>query len=130
MTLLFVANLLAATPLNLDTMVAPKELENVSVTKLSSDKHASQFLIYIKKEVPLHIHKHHTEIIYVVSGSGNMTLGDKEFEIKQGDTLRIGENTPHGVVVTSQQPLKVLSIQAPEFKGLDRHLVDKSGGNQ
>lgn len=123
MTLLLVGAIASALPLNLEHMLAPTDIENVSVKKLSSDENASQFLIYIKKEVPLHIHKEHTEIIYILNGEGNMTLGDKQFTVKKGDTVRIGENTPHGVVVTSAEPLKVLSIQAPEYKGLDRHLV-------
>lgn len=123
MTLMFICAALLAEPLNLTNMVAPENLDNVKVHKLSSDEHASQFLIFIKKEVPLHIHKTHTETVYVVAGEGEMTLGDKRFPIKAGDFVKIDENTPHGVVVTSSEPLKVLSVQTPEFLGHDRHPV-------
>lgn len=123
MTLMFICAALLAEPLNLNSMVAPENLPNVKVHKLNSDEHASQFLIFIKKEVPLHIHKTHTETVYVVAGEGQMTLGDKQFPIKAGDFVKINENTPHGVIVTSAEPLKVLSVQTPEFLGVDRHPV-------
>ena len=104
-------------------MVAPTDLENVKVVQLTSNPDASQFLIFIKKSVPLHLHKEHSEMVYIVDGEGKMQLGDKSFTIKKGDFVKIDENTPHGVTVTSQQPLKVLSTQTPEYFGKDKHPV-------
>lgn len=102
----------------------PADLENIKAIKLSSDKHASNFLIFIKKSVANHKHLKHTENIYVISGKGQFRLGDKISEIKAGDYLHIPQGEIHGVIVTSAEPLKVLSIQSPEFFGDDRVFVD------
>ncbi len=105
---------------NLNIIKGPNNLENIKVIKLSSDQHASQFLIFVKKRVRLHRHLSHSESIYVLEGEGDFQLADKAFTISTGDFIQVPENTLHGVIVTSTIPLKVLSIQAPEFFGKDR----------
>jgi len=70
--------------------------------------------------VKLHKHDFHTEHVYVLEGSGDFTLGNTTQPIKKGDLITIPKNTWHGVEVTSKVPLKVVSIQSPEFKGIDR----------
>lgn len=125
MTLLLLSAAISSAPINIEQMVAPSDLENVKVVQLASNQDASQFLIFIKKSVPLHLHKEHSEMVYIVDGEGKMQLGDKSFTIKKGDFVKIDENTPHGVTVTSQQPLKVLSTQTPEYFGKDKHLVSE-----
>ncbi|MDE3274080.1 cupin domain-containing protein [Pseudoalteromonas sp. G4] len=125
MTLLLLSAAISSAPINIEQMVAPSDLENVKVVQLASNQDASQFLIFIKKSVPLHLHKEHSEMVYIVDGEGRMQLGDKSFTIKKGDFVKIDENTPHGVTVTSQQPLKVLSTQTPEYFGKDKHLVSE-----
>ncbi|PAJ73245.1 hypothetical protein CJF42_16800 [Pseudoalteromonas sp. NBT06-2] len=124
MTLMFICAAIGTSILNLDTLVHQKDADKLSVTQLGSDKHASEFLISIADQVPLHIHKHHTEIIYILEGAGDMTVNDKLVKIKKGDYIRVPENTPHGVKVTSAKPLKVLSVQTPEYKGIDKHFVN------
>lgn len=108
----------------IDTFKVTQVYENVLVKKINSDRNSSTFLILIKKEVKLHKHQVHSETIYVLEGSGEMRLGEKKYQIKKGDVLFIPENTPHSVTVTSDIPLKVLSIQAPEFDGADRILLE------
>ncbi|MFY8350212.1 cupin domain-containing protein [Pseudoalteromonas sp. SSM20] len=125
MTLLLLSAAISSAPINIEQMVAPSDLENVKVVQLASNQDASQFLIFIKKSVPQHLHKEHSEMVYIVDGEGKMQLGDKSFTIKKGDFVKIDENTPHGVTVTSQQPLKVLSTQTPEYFGKDKHLVSE-----
>jgi len=120
---MFICAAIGTSILNLDTLVAQGDVDKLSVTQLGSDKHASEFLISIKEQVPLHIHKYHTEIIYILDGKGDMTINDKIIKIKKGDYIRVPENTKHGVKVTSSNPLKVLSVQTPEYNGLDKQLV-------
>ena len=52
--------------------------------------------------------------------------GDKEkvFEIKKGDVVFIPKNTAHAVKSTGKQPLKVLSVQSPNFDGKDRIFIE------
>lgn len=109
---------------NLFAIAEPKNLENIHVVKLGSDQHSTEFLIFIKQQVPLHYHKEHTETVMFISGSATMQLGDKTLEIIAGDYIRIPAGTHHSVTVTSKQPLKVLSIQAPEFLGEDRVMIE------
>ncbi len=119
-----IAGLLLAGPVaaldNLTAIEPPAELDNVHVQKLYSDVHGTQLLIFVKRGVPLHRHQFHSESLYVLAGSGRMTLGDQRFDIAAGDFFTVPEDVVHGVEVTSSQPLKVLSMQAPEFFGKDR----------
>lgn len=94
--------------------------ENIKVIPLHLDDQTSAFVIFLKNEVALHKHAHHTEIVQVLEGKGIMTLGDKTFEIKKGDLFIIPKEMPHSVRTTSKKPLKALSIQAPKFEGKDR----------
>ena len=125
LSFVFGHTLYAQNSVNVDTIQVQDSYENVFVKKLNSDKNASTFLIFIKKEVKLHKHVTHSETIYVLEGKGVMLLGDKKMEVKKGDVLFIPEYTPHSVQVTSTVPLKVLSIQAPEFDGTDRVYIEK-----
>jgi mannose-6-phosphate isomerase-like protein (cupin superfamily) len=104
----------------LDSISIPKDIDNIYVHKISSDMNSTDFLIVIKKSVPLHMHAIHTETIYVLDGEGEFQRNNERFMIKRGDYLRIEKGTPHAVKVTSIKPLKVLSVQAPEFFGKDR----------
>lgn len=109
---------------NLFELQPDANLENIQVIKLGSDQHSSEFLIFIKQHVPLHFHTEHTETVMIISGEAQMVLGDKTMNVSAGDYIRIPAGTHHSVTVTSTAPLKVLSIQAPEFLGKDRVLVN------
>lgn len=109
---------------NADTVTCPKEAENIYVRQLYSDSLSSSYVIFIKKQVKLHKHISHSEHVVVLSGKGDMVLGDKVFPIKKGDVIFISKNTPHSVVTTSKKPLKVISIQSPKFYGKDRVMLE------
>lgn len=98
--------------------------DNVHVQKLFSDPHATGFVIWIKKAVPLHKHAAHSETVTILEGKAQMRLGDQNFPVAKGDIIFIPEGTPHSVQVQGGV-LKVLSVQAPEFDGSDRILLDQ-----
>ena len=104
----------------IDSIKMPEDTENIYVKKLSTDKHSSQFVVFVRKFVPLHKHMHHSESVYVLSGEGEFTLDGKMTRISAGHFVYIPEGVAHGVKTTSKEPLKVLSVQAPEFFGKDR----------
>ncbi len=110
---------------SLDTITVPKQVENVYNRPLYHDSAVSSFVIVIYKEVKKHKHEHHAEHVYVISGEADMLLGDSTIHIRAGDIIFIPTNTAHAVRVTSKEPLKVLSIQAPYFDGKDRVMLDK-----
>jgi mannose-6-phosphate isomerase-like protein (cupin superfamily) len=105
---------------NTDSVGLKTVSDNLYNKPLFSDSLASSFVILIKKEVKAHKHLQHTEHVVVLEGAGQMRLGDKNFEIKKGDVIFIPKNTVHAVRSTGQQPLKVLSVQSPNFDGKDR----------
>lgn len=100
------------------------DYDNIHVQQVGSDAHSTTFVIWVKEEVKPHYHKTHTETLYVIEGNGIMQLGDDGSRIGPGDLLIIPPNTVHSVEVTSDVPLKVLSVQAPEFHGKDRHFTE------
>lgn len=126
--LLFLFPLVAQSQLIIhkDSLLPPKELNGTVVQKIAGDSLVSTFVIFIKESVPMHKHAHHSENVMVLEGEGIMTLGSIVKEIRAGDIIFIPVNTFHDVKVTSDIPLKVISIQAPEFDGKDRILYLKN----
>ena len=102
------------------------DYDNIKVEPIYSDSLVSSFYIWVKKEVRSHKHAHHTEHVQVLEGKGNFTLADSTFIISKGDLVVIPKNTYHSVVVISENPMKVISIQAPYFDGSDRVFEEKA----
>ena len=101
-----------------------KDYDNVLPQKIAGDSLSTSFVIWIKKEVKAHKHIKHSENIYILEGTGTMKIADKTFDVKAGDYLFVPKNTIHSLKVTSATPVKVLSIQSPEFDGSDRIFVE------
>ena len=97
-----------------------EDYDNISITKLSTNSDATTFAIWIKKKVKIHKHISHTEHIYVKQGKGKFQLADSLYNVKTGDLIIVPKNTWHGVIIESRNPMKVISIQSPEFFGKDR----------
>ncbi|HXB40568.1 MAG TPA: cupin domain-containing protein [Bacteroidia bacterium] len=104
----------------LDTIKAPGKYDNIYNRPVYADSLVSSFVIFVKSEVKEHKHANHAEHIYVLEGEAEMKVDGKMFTIKKGDLIFVPKNTWHYVKVTSKIPLKVLSIQAPNFDGKDR----------
>lgn len=100
------------------------EFENIYSEKIAEDSLQSTFFIAIKKQVLPHYHKEHSECIVVLSGSGEMSLGNQKINLREGIQVSIPKNTVHSVTVTGKKPLKVISIQSPMFDGKDRFFVE------
>ena len=97
-----------------------EDYDNISITKLSTNTDATTFAIWIKKKVKIHKHINHTEHVYIKEGKGKFQLADNLYNVKTGDLIIVPKNTWHGVIVESKNPMKVISIQSPEFFGKDR----------
>lgn len=108
----------------LKQVTMPADTDNIFVQPLSSDKHSSQSVVFVRKLVPTHKHLYHSESVYVLSGEGELSLNGKVSKISAGHFIYIPQGAAHGVKTTSKEPLKVLSVQAPEFFGKDRVLVN------
>lgn len=114
----------SAQQISTDTITSPTPDKNY-VRTLHHDSLSSSFLIIIPKEVKAHYHANHTEQVVILSGEADMMLGDQKLHIKAGDVIIIPKGTTHSVIVTSKDPLKIISVQAPYFDGTDRIMIDK-----
>ena len=118
-------NSFAQKAINCTEIQPDEEYENIHVKRIDGDDNKTSFIIWVKKEVKAHKHEKHTETLYVLEGEGEMTIGDNTFKIKEGDYINIPLGSVHSVnKVTSEKPLKVISVQAPEFLGEDRVFVE------
>ena len=72
------------------------------------------------------LHKHHLteEIYHITEGSGIMTLGSEEFEVKKGDTICISPGIPHRIQNTGYTLLKILCCCAPAYSHEDAELLE------
>jgi mannose-6-phosphate isomerase-like protein (cupin superfamily) len=104
----------------LSNVKTPENFENIHVQKIDEDSLSSAFLIWIKKEVAEHKHLLHTENVFILEGTGVMTLNDSSFHVQTGMHIFIPKNTFHSLKVNSDFPVKAISIQSPKFDPSDR----------
>jgi mannose-6-phosphate isomerase-like protein (cupin superfamily) len=71
----------------------------------------------------LHCHKISEEIYHFTGGKGQMTLGDKTFEVVTGDTVCIPPGTLHRLENSGKEPLKLLCCCAPAYSHDDTDLL-------
>jgi quercetin dioxygenase-like cupin family protein len=103
-----------------DTIHPKEEFENAHVQRMYTDSNASVFVIWAKQSVARHYHANHTEYVTILRGAGDFLMDTVWSKVGAGDQIIIPAGTPHEVKVTSTEPMKVISIQTPEFAGEDR----------
>lgn len=74
---------------------------------------------------PLHLHPNCEEILYVVSGTCEHTVGDTTVDLAPGQAICIPRGTPHCARTTSNEPLVVVVA----FSSPDRQVVNLEGGD-
>ena len=86
---------------------------NINYTFLYQGDHCTLNSVQMAAEtgIPLHIHKYHDEIIQIMEGEGNGTIGDEETYLKKGDVFFVPKGIPHALPF----PCIILSIYAPAF---------------
>jgi quercetin dioxygenase-like cupin family protein len=94
--------------------------DNIYVQNIDTDSLSTTFAIWVKLKVKMHKHVNHVENVYIIEGNGEFTVSDSTYKVKKGDLIVIPKNTWHGVTISSKNPMKVISVQSPEFKGMDR----------
>ena len=64
-------------------------------------------------KVPLHNHPESDELIYVLSGVMDMTVGGKPYTVRAGDALRIPAGVEHSATVASKDgPVRAVQVYA------------------
>jgi len=128
--LIFISSTLYVAAQNVQNLPALKQkqpYDNVASQVMKSDSDFTSTVIWIKQEVKPHYHASHFEQVYVIEGTGQMLVDNNRFDVGPGDLINIPIGTIHALRVTSKLPMKVLSIQTPQFDGSDRVMVEKAG---
>ncbi len=71
----------------------------------------------------VHLHSRAEEIYHITQGAGTMRLGATEFAIRAGDTITIPPGTPHNVINTGGEALKILCVCHPPYADDDTQLL-------
>jgi quercetin dioxygenase-like cupin family protein len=74
--------------------------------------------------VPFHAHNEHDEVIHVLEGECEVTVGDETRVLKKGDTFFALKGTPHRI----RRICTLLSVYGPSFdpKKPDRVFIEKT----
>lgn len=73
--------------------------------------------------IPVHLHEHEDEIIFIQSGQGEATLGDDLVPLRSGSTLYVPQGTWHGGRNTGTEILRWIAIYSPSgFEGYFREI--------
>jgi quercetin dioxygenase-like cupin family protein len=60
-----------------------------------------------------HVHPLELEAVYVLSGTGRMTIREQSFDIKPGSAVYVPPNTPHSFTNTGKEVVEVIHTYAP-----------------
>lgn len=118
------SGLWSQTTISIPDLEPDPDYDNIFVKKIYTNLHTSTFVIWIKKHVKSHKHITHTEQVMVLEGKARVKLNNNEFLVQKGDWIIIPEQTIHEVTVLSKKPLKIISVQTPEFTGKDRVFIE------
>jgi mannose-6-phosphate isomerase-like protein (cupin superfamily) len=68
-----------------------------------------------------HFHKETEEIYYILSGAGEMTVGEETREVSAGDAVFIPRNHVHTLKNTGTEPIKLLLVCGAAHDFADHH---------
>ena len=71
-----------------------------------------------------HYHCHTEEIYYILSGTGQMLIGDQQRPVGPGDAVAIPPGAVHQITNSGPQPLVFLCCCAPCYEHEDTVLVE------
>ena len=77
----------------------------------------------VRSETFMHKHVKSEEIYHVTQGQGTMFLGDKQFDLKAGDTILIPPGTLHRIRNSGKVELKVLCCCSPPYSHDDTMIL-------
>ena len=71
------------------------------------------------------LHRHHAteELYHILSGRGEMTLGERKISVGAGDTVCIAPGTAHRIRNTGPDRLRILCSCTPAYRDEDTELL-------
>ena len=76
-----------------------------------------------KRQALRHLHRISDEVYYVISGKGNINLGDSIYPVAKRNIIYVPINTIHGLENTESEELEVLCLSSPPYQDNDFILV-------
>jgi len=83
----------------------------------------AEAIIHPGCETELHLHHLSEELYYILSGSGQMTLGERVFSVAAGETICIEPGVRHKIKNTDNQDLIILCCCSPPYSHDDTKLL-------
>lgn len=84
--------------------------------------------IFPEDRIPVHKHLNEDELIFIQSGSGIFTLGDKEIEVKEGSAAFVPKNVWHGIKNIGKENIRMMFNFTPAgFENYFREIGVKPG---
>ena len=71
----------------------------------------------------LHHHIESEEIYFILQGEGNMQLGDRQLNVKSGDSICILPGTKHCIENIGNENLKILCCCSPAYSHTDTVII-------
>lgn len=62
----------------------------------------------LEGEIPVHLHEHESEVLFVHAGEGMATLGDEQVPVGSGATIYVPPGTWHGVRRVGAAPAEIV----------------------
>jgi mannose-6-phosphate isomerase-like protein (cupin superfamily) len=66
-----------------------------------------------RTDVGIETYSHVEQVVFVASGEGKAIVGRTEWPLAEGDVVVIPAGTPHAVLNTSIQPLRIVIVETP-----------------
>ncbi|MDH5735315.1 MAG: cupin domain-containing protein [Gammaproteobacteria bacterium] len=83
----------------------------------------AEAIIPAHAETQLHKHIASEEIYHITHGEGQMTLGEKTFNVKAGDTICIAPAIAHKIRNIGSSDLKIICCCSPAYSHEDTELI-------
>jgi len=71
------------------------------------------------ESIPPHFHPDFEELYYILSGYGNITIGEEKQEISRRDVVYIPQKALHTLVNTAEVPLRFVTVSVLAKKKKD-----------
>jgi len=65
------------------------------------------------EDIGLETHAENDQVLYLVSGKGEVVLNGEKSEFKAGDAVVVPAGTEHNFTTTGDQPMKIITTYSP-----------------
>lgn len=89
----------------------------------NSNQSFAEATVPVDSETQKHKHVRTEEIYHITQGAGLMSLGEQQFEVREGDTICIEPGVEHNIRNVGEVPLKILCSCSPPYSDDDTELL-------